>query len=539
MGTLYNLDLFSLGIFTAAIGILGFVIFINDRQSSTNRAFFLFSLITIGYGVLNYLNYKVSHPVLVLWLLRFVLFSAVWHAFSMFHLFYTFPQKHIIAPLWYRRFLVPWVIFVSFVTLTPVMFSKILGQVVIGQVTNPERGPGMALFGVTVVGLVAFGIFFLILKTRRASQTHEYPYKLMLIGTFITFALLLTSNFILPVIFNVLSFVPLATVYFIPFILCTAYAIMRHHLLDVKIVTSEIFSGLLAVATFLEVIVAREPWQIFVRVIVFFLVLIFGVMLIRGVHREVEQRTILEKLTKVLRAANKKLRELDRIKSEFLSFASHQVKTPMTVVKGYASMIADGSFGAAPEEVIKVSKEIEQSADTMIALVNNLLDYRKLEEGRMDFSFEPVKVGEFVFSCVEAVRQLAVIKGLELSFISHADDVMADIDRQKFQQVIQNLVENSIKYTEKGSVSVSIDKVEEKHEIKIAVTDTGYGMEASLLPQLFSQFTRGKGETKKIRGTGLGLYIAKQIVLNHKGRILAESQGEGKGSTFTVFLPVP
>jgi len=101
------------------------------------------------------------------------------------------------------------------------------------------------------------------------------------------------------------------------------------------------------------------------------------------------------------------------------------------------------------------------------------------------------------------------------------------------------LIDNAIKYTEKGRVDVEVDyKDDQEDKVAIIVSDTGYGMKRELLPKLFSQFTRGRGDTKYIRGTGLGLYIAKQFVNAHKGEIFADSPGEGKGSTFKVVIPV-
>lgn len=539
MTQLYHLDLFSLGVTTTVMAIFGFVIFLNDRKSATNRVFFLFSLITISYTVANYLNYQLSDANQVLWLLRIVLFTSVWHAFTLFHLFYIFPHREIHLPRWYVTVLVPLVMVSSLITLTPLTFTRITEPVMVGQVTNPEQGLGMAVFGLTVLLLIIAGITLLIQRILQAGKNQKRPYFMVLVGTTITFLLIIIFNFFLPVFFDILQFIPLAPVWFIPLILCTGYAIIKHQLLHVKVITTEIFTSLLAVATLAQVIGAENFRILLVRIIVFVAVLIFSVSLTQSVHREVEQRRILEELTKKLRAVNKQLRELDRVKSEFLSFASHQVKTPMTIVKGYASMISDGSFGAISTQVKEISDAIVKSADVMIALVNNLLDYRRMEEGKMDFQFETTRLVEFVAQGVEQIRSLAVEKKLQLDFHSAVVDVFCKIDKQKFQQVIQNLLDNAIKYTPTGKVSVDIVSGSDTDKtVIISVSDTGYGITPDLLPHLFEQFRRGSGETKKIRGTGLGLYIAKQIVEAHKGTMVAISDGEGKGSRFEVTLPI-
>lgn len=236
-----------------------------------------------------------------------------------------------------------------------------------------------------------------------------------------------------------------------------------------------------------------------------------------------------------LQVMNDQLKKLDKLKSEFLSFASHQVKAPMSVVKGYAQLIGDGSFGEVPDKVKETSEKIKESADRLIALVNNLLDLRKLEEGRMDFAFEDTDIAKLTTEVVNDLMTLAQKKKLELTVNVPPEELHGKIDIQKFRQVIQNLVDNSIKYTDSGWVKVSAERVDDSYVIK--VSDSGRGMPKDLIPQLFEQFTREKDAAKRIEGTGLGLYIAKQIVLGHRGTIEASSEGVGKGSTFTITLP--
>lgn len=534
-----NFDLLSVGVVTAAIGILGFVVFFNNLRSITNRTFLVFSLLTVFYGVFNYLNYQASSPFLILWFLRITIFFAVWHAFYFLHFFLVFPKEHVQLSRWYKRFLIPVTLGTSILTLTPLVFSRIEQVAIKGSVSNPVRGPGIAVFGALVVFLVGYGIIILFKKTKNAVGLERAQFKFVSAGTFLTFSLLVVFNFVLPVIFNNLRFIPLAPVFIFPFIVATTYSIIRHRFLDVKVVATEILAFVLAITTLLEVIFAEGLFQLIFRISMFSLVLFFGILLIRSVIREVEQRKKLQVLTTELQVKNDKLVELDRLKSEFLSFASHQVKAPMTVVKGYASLIFDGTYGAVSEKIRETTEKIVASADRMIALVNNLLDLRRIQEGRMDYSFETVEARGLVSSVAEELRTLAEKKGLKFSFSCSIDGAKAKIDKQKFRQVIQNLVDNAIKYTEKGDVGVSLDyKSGDKKRVVISVSDSGIGIPDDLLPHLFQQFARGSGAAKKIQGTGLGLYIAKEIMMAHNGDITAESAGEGKGSVFKVEVPV-
>lgn len=148
-------------------------------------------------------------------------------------------------------------------------------------------------------------------------------------------------------------------------------------------------------------------------------------------------------------------------------------------------------------------------------------------------------VNDVAQNVAEELKTLAEKKGLKFSFLCSVDGARAKIDKQKFRQVIENLVDNAIKYTERGEVGISLDyKKNDKSRVVIAVSDSGMGIPKDLLPHLFQQFARGSGAAKAIHGTGLGLYIAKEIMTAHNGEIRAESAGEGKGSVFRVEIPV-
>ena len=299
-------------------------------------------------------------------------------------------------------------------------------------------------------------------------------------------------------------------------------------LFDIKIIVTELLTFTIWVFLLMRVLLA-ETWRAgIIDGSLFVFVIIFGILLIRSVIKEVEQREKLEVL-------NKKLEELNRLKSEFLSFASHQVKAPMTIVKGFAQLIYEGAYGAIPDKVKETSKKIINSANKMIALVENLLDLRKIEEGKMEFNFTEVEINKLVSGTIEELRPMAQDKNLDLTFTGLANEIKIKADSQKLSQVFQNFIDNAIKYTDEGWVKV---KVEEKgNSVLISVSDSGRGLSRELRPHLFEQFSRDSEMAKEIQGTGLGLYIAKQIVEAHHGKIWAESEGEGKGTTFYVEMP--
>ncbi|MDP3954044.1 MAG: ATP-binding protein [bacterium] len=530
-----NLDLLSVGVTVAAIFILGITVFFNNQKSITNKAFLFFSMATVFYGTVNYAVYHVSSPVVSLFLLRATLFFAVWHAFSFFLLFYVFPEESaVVSPI--HKFITSSITgAVSLLTLTPAVLSGIKELSPEGVILKADNGPGIAVFGVWVLYLVISGIYFLVKKMIMANERRKKQFKQVAIGTVITFSLLIVFNFIFPALLDNSGYVPLGALFMFPFIGFTFYAIARHGMLDIKVIGTEIITAVLAIVVLLDVIVAEDTATLILRVGVFILVLGFGALLIKSVLNEVRQREKLEILTEDLEASNKKLQELDKLKSEFLSFASHQVKAPMSIVKGYADLIAGGSYGQIPDKVKETAEKIKSSVDKLIFLVNDFLDLRKIEEGKMQYDFEKADVVDIVKEVSEGTKTLADIKDIELSFEATAPAIEATIDVQKFRQVIQNLVENAVKYTLKGWVKVTVSQ--QNNFAVITVSDSGLGMPGDLIPTLFEQFHRGQSD-KKIRGTGLGLYIAKQIIDAHHGTIKATSEGDDKGSTFIVEIPL-
>jgi signal transduction histidine kinase len=163
-----------------------------------------------------------------------------------------------------------------------------------------------------------------------------------------------------------------------------------------------------------------------------------------------------------------------------------------------------------------------------------LIDLRKVEEGRIRYQMDHCDFAQLARQAAQEMGHMAMSKGLNLSFSGPTGRVMVYGDEQKLRHVIQNLIDNAVKYTEKGSIAV---KVENKGAaVLLSVTDSGFGISHKIIPLLFEEYVRDE-RLKKIRGSGMGLHIAKIFVEEHGGKIWAESGGEGKGSTFYVSLP--
>lgn len=538
MDILNNLDLLSVGVAIAGIGILGFVVYFNNRESVTNRSFLYFSIITILWGIVNYLSYQFSDEDTVLWLLRFIMFFAVFQAFFLYRLFHVFPDKVSHFSKKHKYILIPITLLTAVMTLTPYLFSNIIGTLEIGEVAQVQKGFGILLFAVVSVGLVIRGLYLLLKKERRTSKDERKPFTLILTGTFIMFALIIAFNFILPIFFNKPQYTPLGALFIFPFVAFTSYAILKHKLFNIKVAATATLVFILSVVIFLEIIFAETLVDVLMKSGVFILVLIFGIILIRGVRKEVVLREEVQELAKELGKANVRLRELDKQKSEFMSFATHQIRAPLTAMKGYASLVLEGTFGEVSDKVKGAVEKIFKSSDSLVIMVEDFLNVSRIEQGGMKYEFSVVDVGGLVDETVATLSANVEKAGLQISVDKKdREDYKVKADIGKLRQVITNLIDNAIKYTPKGSIKIALTKDKKKKKIRIAFSDTGVGIKKETLPKLFEKFTRAKGAGRvNAQGSGLGLYLAKKIAEGHKGKIWAESDGEGKGATFFVEL---
>jgi len=238
-----------------------------------------------------------------------------------------------------------------------------------------------------------------------------------------------------------------------------------------------------------------------------------------------------------LRVANRHLKELDQAKDEFLSLASHQLRTPLTTIKGYLSMILEGDAGKLNKLQREFTTNAFDSSERMVRLITDLLDVSRMSAGR--FVIQPVQadMNEVMRSEVEQLQSHAATKGLKLSFEEPPTPLPpVMLDENKTRQVIMNFVDNAIYYTEKGSVTASLTQAGGK--LRIEVRDTGMGVPEDAQKHLFSKFFRAANAQKsRPDGTGLGLFLAKRVIEDQGGEIIFHSE-VGKGSTFGFELPM-
>jgi signal transduction histidine kinase len=238
-----------------------------------------------------------------------------------------------------------------------------------------------------------------------------------------------------------------------------------------------------------------------------------------------------------LREANEKLLELDKLKSNFLGIATHELKTPLSVVGGYLDSLLDGFAGELNKNQGEIVGEALASCDRMEALISDMLDLTKIEAGRMPMEMADLNVIRVVQKVAGHMIPLLQKKKLVLDVQEEGMDVTARFDEDRIIQVLVNLVGNAIKFTpERGRVTVSAQPARRPPGVRMTVSDTGIGISREDLLHIFEEFAQ-VGSPGKEEGTGLGLAICKRIVEAHGGRIWAESE-LGKGTAFHFTLPL-
>lgn len=235
----------------------------------------------------------------------------------------------------------------------------------------------------------------------------------------------------------------------------------------------------------------------------------------------------------------KKLKEVDELKDEFIFMASHELRAPITGIKGYLSMILDKTFGELPAEAGAKLQMVSQEANRLGDLVEDLLEVSRIQQGRTNLKLESVSLAPIIQEIVNIFSQQA--KDKELILKSDIQENIKNIyaDEGRIKQILVNLTSNAIKYTPSGSVSISTELVIGKKDmVKIKISDTGMGIAAKDREKLFQKFYRIQNEkTDKIVGTGLGLWITKELIVLMGGEIFVDSL-ENKGTDVTVLIPI-
>lgn len=502
----------------------GFLVYFKDRKKRANLYFLLLSLLSgiwIGSAYSSEF-FPITNPTLCIFLAKITYVTVVWWVIFLFFFSLIFPHgKQVISTKLFWIFILVGVSFSGLILFTPLLVEGIKLQpwgfdVVYG------RNFGVFSTFATLLMVVAMVNFIKSYRKPKALQKEQLKYFFLGFGIFLIS--LIFFNVVLLTLTGIEKYYRFGNYSAIFFLGFTAYAIVTRQLFDIRVILTEILVGVIAIILFIQMMVAGPLWLKILNGVVFILFCIFGYFLIKTTIREIEMR--------------KEVERLSNAKSEFISIASHQLRTPLTAIKGYISMMLEKTYGKSPTKMEKPLENIYASNERLIKLVNDLLNLSRLEAGKIEFNPELTSLEELVSGIIEELRINIEKKGLDIKIVKPSKPLpKIMLDQDKIRQVILNIMDNAIKYTKEGGITIKLEKFNLEEQIKIS--DTGEGMDEKEIQSLFQIFSRATAGTQlHTEGAGIGLYVAKQFVEMHGGKIWAESPGKGKGSTFIIQLPI-
>lgn len=532
----FSLDIYLifLGIAVITNSILGWIVFLGNRKSATNILFAILTFFICCWSVVNYISYQAYDPFIVLFWVRLVMFFAVPLGTTFFLFIITFPKENFELGVYKLLAILVYMAITMYACLSNFVITNV--RVNFGAAPNPMFGPGIALFFVTPVFAIIIGILLLIKKTVRTNKLERKQFILILAGVIIMFSLIILFNFLLTLLGNT-QFIPLSVVFTIPFVVLTAYAIIKYKLFNVKTIATELITFLLWITILVRTLIGVTMQDRLANGVLLIITIVVGILLIRSVMREVAQREQLEIMTGQLKSANESLQNLMKQRESLTHLITHKVKGSFTHSKYIFAGMVDGTFGAITPELKSWAEKGLESDDIGINTVDLILNSANMQKGLIKYERKPVDFRDIVLKVFSEKKVTAEKKGLKTERDIKDGDYSTLGDTFWLREAVNNLIDNSIKYTKEGMIDVKLEKFDDK--ILLTVKDTGVGITEEDKKNLFTEGGRGKDSIKvNVDSTGYGLFTVKLIIEAHQGRVWAESTGEGKGSEFFIELPI-
>lgn len=485
----------------------------------------------------------------ILWSARLSMALSAPHVLFFFLLAHTIPQRNLTLNKTTFFALSVITVLVMALNFSPYVFADV---VFVGGRHQVINGSLLWLSETFLVALSAATFYFLLRNIRRTQGVERKQILLMFFGIILMIGLLI-GTVVLPVLLfkndKFLNYAPLYTLIFNVF---TAVAVLKYRLFDLRFLITEGLLAVLNIFLFLQVAFSPSVNRFIVNILIFLAAIYISWRLIRSHKKEVALQTELAR-TDALKESNLKLQQLDRQKTEFLTIAAHHLRTPVSIMNNYLAMIKDGDYGAVSAALSPVLENMDTSNQWLVRLADEFVAIANLEQGATKFHIGQENLSALVALVVKEFAGRAKAQGLSIKLEKPPEPITAPIDAEKIRQALMNLLDNAIKYSEHGAITVSVKMQEDNDEnqepnkekenkvsgVVVSVRDQGIGFEAEDLPNFFQKFQRGNNaKTMHVNtSTGLGLYIARMFVEGHSGRVWAKSEGLGKGSEFGFWIP--
>jgi len=536
--------------FTALVNViassaLGAFVYFKNKKAKTNRAFALFCLSTTVWSYAYYFWQLSDNASKALFWSRGLMAGAVF--ITIYYFYFVLRLLNKIKEG--KKLLISGFLVFSFFFLTD--FTPLLVKGVkpkLGFAFWPDAGILFHPFILIWFFYAIYAIYLLFRGYSASTGAKHIQIKYILVGTIIGYLGGATNYFL----WYGIPIPPIGNWTAVFYLGIVAYAIVKYKFLNIKFFVAQILIVILNFIAFTYIFISETFEEYVIKTLFFLGILLVSYLLKKYFDKEIKQRQKLDQLAKKLKTANKRLqtmadrlaiandqlRKLDNAKSEFISIASHQLRTPLTAIKGFVSLILEGSYGKINSEAKNALNKVYLSNERLIQLVEDLLNLSRIESGRMEYKFEKVNLIDICRELMDTFIIRAKEKHLKLELVFPKKPISEVLtDSTKIREVISNLVDNAIKYTLKGWVKIKLAQV--GNNIRVSVIDTGIGVPKEEIPYLFAKFSRGKDISRlNTTGTGLGLHVGKKMVEALYGKIWLESPGVNRGSTFFVEIPV-
>ncbi len=527
-------------IVAALLNIVLGILLLKQKGKSILNVLYLLNIASIVWWIVAIVIYRNTYDIKLLEIATINLYiapSVIASTFLIFSLYFPFKQFKNITR--YSIYIFCMNMGLMFLIIHPGLIIANI-HTSIGQEHVIEFGPIYFVYVIYICGFFGAGMYILLRRYLRTNEpTKRRQIASLLLGYFLATSLALVTNLLLPW-FGYFDLNWLGQVFTVFMVLPVTYAIYKHKLFETKVILTELLVLILAIFLFTRMLLASNTTDFLIDLSLLIAATIVGFLLVRSVNKEIKTREEIEKLAKSLARANKRLQAMDKQKSEFVSIASHQLRSPLTAIRGYASMLLEGSFGKFSKKAQQPLEHIAESARMMALSIEDYLSVSRIESGNMKYEYSDFNLKELASSVADDLRTEATKVGLVLSFKSDIDSQgIVHADKGKTQQILHNLVNNALKYTPKGQITVFVHDDQRKQKIHVEVIDTGIGMSEETQHSIFAKFQRAKDASAvNVHGTGLGLYVAKKMAIEMGGDITCYSEGEGEGSHFILHLPL-
>ena len=518
---------------------LAFWVYSADRKKRLNQWFAIMTFFVVLWVDFAFLGYKAREDFWAAIFYRLNWGSVALFLISAFYFYILYFLKEKSKHLILEKF----ILLIGILLAISSVFSSFIIEEVIIQPWGAEIifGSGNILFNFYSFFVALLVILFLTKRYFYFPRKEKLKVQYFLIGTFLFVLFNIIFNIALPSATKTVAYQHFGDYSAIFLLGFTAYAIVKRELFDIKVVLTSIFVSLIAILLLFDIFFFTPDFlhQLF-KILILTIFLYFGYFLIKSVLNEIKRREQLEKLTLKLEKVNVRLKKLLKMKEEFLHITSHQLRTPLTAIRGMVSMWCEGDFKKLPQtKKEEIKKRIYLSTERLNNITNDMIDAMELEGGGWleQHNFKSIFLPQIIQETIETLKTNFDKKGLYIKFNYPKNLPKIQGAENYLRQVFMNLIDNAQKYTPKGGVNISLKK--ENNFLACEIADTGIGISQEDKERLFKKFSRGKrAEHFYTSGTGLGLFIVKKIIEEHQGKISVFSKGENKGTTFRVCLPM-